>query len=56
MPASAPIAKNFYWGVPQKMDETYTSKASDVIVCTATYSRYRRFNVSTDEVMKKPPQ
>jgi hypothetical protein len=38
-----------------KMEETYTSRASDVISCTATYSRYRRFNVDTDQQLKKPP-
>jgi hypothetical protein len=41
--------------VPLRMDEAYSSQAADTITCTATYSRYRRFNVSTDEQIKKPP-
>lgn len=43
-----------FW-VPTRMEESYSSDASDTITCVATYSRYRRFNVNTDEHIKKPP-
>ena len=41
--------------VPARMEETYHSRGSDEINCVATYSNYRRFNVATDEQVKKPP-
>lgn len=41
--------------VPARMEETYHSRGSDEITCVATYSNYRRFNVATDEQLKKPP-
>lgn len=42
--------------VPAQMDEHYSSPhQSDVITCTAIYTNYRRFGVSTDEQIRKPP-
>jgi hypothetical protein len=42
--------------VPAEMREYYRAPASnDQIRCTATYSNYRKFSVSTDEVIEKPP-
>jgi hypothetical protein len=43
-----------FW-VPSRMEEIYTSRANETITCVATYSKYRRFNVNTDEQIKKPP-
>jgi hypothetical protein len=40
--------------LPAKMTERYTSP-SEVIHATAQYSNLRRFNVSTDEMLRKPP-
>jgi len=43
--------------VPARMTEHYRTIASgDEIRCTATYSRYRKFSVSTDEVIERPPK
>lgn len=42
-----------FW-VPSRMEESYSSGDSETITCVATYSRYRRFNVNTDEQIKKP--
>jgi hypothetical protein len=36
------------------MEETYHSRGSDEITWVATYSHYPRFNVATDEQVKKP--
>ena len=42
--------------VPEQMEEYYkASSSSDEIVATATYSKVRRFQVSTDEKIAKPP-
>ena len=41
--------------VPARMEETYSSKGSAELACVATYGNYRRFNVATDEQLKKPP-
>ncbi len=42
--------------VPAQMTEHYrASSGSEEIRCTATYSNYRKFSVSTDEVIEKPP-
>lgn len=42
--------------VPAQMTEYYRAMMSaDEIRCTATYSKYRKFSVSTDEVIEKPP-
>ena len=42
--------------VPSQMAEHYRASAgSEEIRCTATYSNYRKFSVSTDEVIEKPP-
>ena len=40
--------------LPQKMAERYTSPNEDVRA-TAQYSNVRRFNVSTNETLRKPP-
>jgi hypothetical protein len=40
--------------VPSRMEESYSAQASEVITCVATYSRYRRFTVATDERIRKP--
>jgi hypothetical protein len=40
--------------VPAKMTERYTTP-SDEVHATAQYSNVRRFNVSTDETLRKPP-
>ena len=39
---------------PAKMTERYTSP-SEVVNATAQYSNVRRFNVSTNETLRKPP-
>jgi hypothetical protein len=42
--------------VPQQMDEYYKAQnALDEIFATATYSNVRRFEVNTDEKIRKPP-
>ena len=42
--------------VPAEMTEYYKATMSaDEIRCTATYSNYRKFSVSTDEEIQKPP-
>ena len=42
--------------VPAQMDEFYSTPADERdIVGTATYTNYRRFQVSTAEAIKKPP-
>jgi hypothetical protein len=42
--------------VPAQMEEYYKAASSaDEIVATATYSKVRRFQVSTDEKLAKPP-
>ena len=42
--------------VPQQMDEYYKAyNALDEIFATATYSNVRRFQVNTDERIRKPP-
>lgn len=42
--------------VPERMDEYYKATNSiDEILATATYSNVRRFRVTTDESLKKPP-
>ena len=42
--------------VPAQMTEHYrASSGSEEIRCTATYSNYRKFSVSTGEVIEKPP-
>jgi len=42
--------------VPQQMDEYYKAQnALDEIFATATYSNVRRFEVSTNEQIRKPP-
>jgi hypothetical protein len=42
--------------VPQQMDEYYKAQnALDEIFATATYSNVRRFQVNTDEQIRKPP-
>jgi hypothetical protein len=42
--------------VPAQMDEYYKAASSaDEIIATATYSKVRRFQVSTDEKIAKPP-
>jgi hypothetical protein len=42
--------------VPQQMDEYYKAQnALDEIFATATYSNVRRFEVRTDEQIRKPP-
>jgi hypothetical protein len=42
--------------VPQQMDEYYKAQnALDEIFATATYANVRRFQVSTDEQIRKPP-
>lgn len=44
-----------FW-VPAEMTEHYrAASGSDEIRCTATYTNYRKFSVSTDEVITKPP-
>lgn len=44
-----------FW-VPAQMTELYrASSGSEEIRCTATYTNYRRFSVSTEEVIEKPP-
>jgi hypothetical protein len=44
-----------FW-VPAEMTEHYrASSGSEEIRCTATYSNYRKFSVSTDEIIDKPP-
>jgi hypothetical protein len=44
-----------FW-VPAQMTEQYRAAAgTDDIRCTATYSNYRKFTVSTGEVIEKPP-
>jgi hypothetical protein len=40
--------------LPAKMTERYTSPNEDVRA-TAQYSNVRRFNVSTNETLRKPP-
>lgn len=40
--------------LPAKMTERYTSP-SEVVQGTAQYTNVRRFNVSTDETLRKPP-
>jgi hypothetical protein len=40
--------------LPAKMTERY-STTSEVVNATAQYSNVRRFNVSTDETLRKPP-
>jgi hypothetical protein len=41
--------------VPAQMNEAYQSTGDDRdVIGTATYQNYRRFQVSTDEVIKKP--
>jgi hypothetical protein len=38
------------------MREHYrASTGSEEIRCTASYSNYRKFSVSTDELIEKPP-
>jgi len=42
--------------VPEQMEEYYkASSSADEIVATASYSKVRRFQVSTDEKIAKPP-
>jgi hypothetical protein len=42
--------------VPAEMTEYYKATMSaDEIRCTATYQNYRKFSVSTDEAIDKPP-
>jgi hypothetical protein len=42
--------------VPAEMTEYYkATSSSDEIRCTATYKNYRKFSVSTDEEIEKPP-
>ena len=42
--------------VPAEMTEHYkATMSSDEIRCTATYKNYRKFSVSTDEEIEKPP-
>ena len=42
--------------VPAEMTEFYkATMSSDEIRCTATYKNYRKFSVSTDEEIEKPP-
>ena len=42
--------------VPAQMTEHYrAATGSEEIRCTATYSNYRKFTVSTEEVVEKPP-
>ena len=42
--------------VPAEMTEYYkATMSSDEIRCTATYKNYRKFSVSTDEEIEKPP-
>lgn len=43
--------------VPATMEDYYKADAEvDEVTGTATYGRFRKFNVSTDAVMRRPPQ
>jgi hypothetical protein len=43
--------------VPVRMEDDYsTRKGAERVTGVATYSRFRRFSVSTDENVKKPPR
>ena len=48
-------AKLELW-VPDQMEDYYKASGDlDEIAGVATYTKFRRFNVSTDEVLRKPP-
>jgi hypothetical protein len=42
-------------GTPEMTEHYRASTGSEEIRCTATYCNYRRFSVSADELIEKPP-